>query len=162
MPSIGTIVPRSPLTINVVDASKLIVHGIITGSQISVLDDWAAATAYVVGDKVKLPTSGIAVVCMVAGTSHAATEPTLTTGEDTDNTVTWRVLYSLKQRFHLVNKDSSNTIFLAFGVAAEDTKGIRLAPGEKYDSGFGHECYRGDIYAICDNAGGADVGIQEL
>lgn len=54
---------------------------------------WATGTAYVVGDVVR-PTSGNGHLfkCIIAGTSHATTEPTWTTtaGQvNTDNTVTW-------------------------------------------------------------------------
>jgi hypothetical protein len=54
---------------------------------------WVAATAYNIGDLVR-PTTGNTHLyrCTVAGTSHAATEPTWPTangGTVTDNTVTW-------------------------------------------------------------------------
>jgi len=56
--------------------------------------NWAAATAYVVGDRVKDPTSPTYIhVCTVAGTSHASTEPTWPLTIDatvSDGTVTWR------------------------------------------------------------------------
>lgn len=54
---------------------------------------WATGTAYAVGDIIR-PTTGNGHLyrCIVAGTSHATTEPTWTTvsGQvNTDNTVTW-------------------------------------------------------------------------
>jgi hypothetical protein len=54
---------------------------------------WATGTAYTVGQVVR-PTTGNAhlYMCIVAGTSHASTEPTWPTGSRatvTDNTVTW-------------------------------------------------------------------------
>lgn len=54
---------------------------------------WAAGTAYVVGDVIR-PTTGNGYLykCIIAGTSHATTEPTWTTtaGQvNTDGTVTW-------------------------------------------------------------------------
>lgn len=54
---------------------------------------WATGTAYAVGDIIR-PTSGNGHLyrCIVAGTSHASTEPTWSTvsGQvNTDNTVTW-------------------------------------------------------------------------
>jgi hypothetical protein len=57
------------------------------------LTAWAANTAYVVG-QVRRPTTGNAhvYICVVAGTSHATTEPTWPTTNGatvTDGTVTW-------------------------------------------------------------------------
>jgi hypothetical protein len=54
---------------------------------------WAVGTAYAVGDIVrKVASNGHVFRCIVAGTSHATTEPTWPTvsGQTvTDNTVTW-------------------------------------------------------------------------
>ncbi len=59
----------------------------------STLTAWAANTAYVVGDVVrKTADNGHCYRCIIAGTSHAATEPTwpTVTGQVvTDNTATW-------------------------------------------------------------------------
>ncbi len=58
---------------------------------------WAANTAYVVGNRVEpvTPNNQFTYECSVAGTSHAATEPTWPTTEGetvTDGTVTWTTL----------------------------------------------------------------------
>lgn len=54
---------------------------------------WATGTAYEVGDIIRPTTgNGFLYQCIIAGTSHAATEPTWSTvfGQvNTDNTVTW-------------------------------------------------------------------------
>ena len=65
----------------------------VTRTAANSLTAWAANTAYVVGD-VRRPTTGNghAYICVVAGTSHATTEPTWpTVAHQTvvDNTVTW-------------------------------------------------------------------------
>lgn len=56
--------------------------------------NWAAATAYAVGDRVKKTSSPTHIhVCTVAGTSHASVEPTWPTTIDatvSDGTVTWK------------------------------------------------------------------------
>lgn len=65
----------------------------VTAAKICLFPLWTAATAYVAGDMVrKTIVDATFWECIVAGTSHATTEPTIadipgTTG--TDNTVTW-------------------------------------------------------------------------
>jgi len=66
---------------------------LVTSSQTSAYDAWAADTAYTVGDIV-VPTvdNGHRYICAVAGDSHADTEPTWPTTDETqvtDNEVTW-------------------------------------------------------------------------
>lgn len=57
-------------------------------------DNWATGTAYALGARVKATATPTHIfVCTVAGTSHAATEPTWPTTIDatvTDGTVTWK------------------------------------------------------------------------
>lgn len=59
----------------------------------SALTAWATGTAYVVGNvRRKTTDNGHVYICVVAGTSHATTEPTWPTTPGatvTDNTVTW-------------------------------------------------------------------------
>lgn len=70
----------------------------ITITPTDAVDDWATATAYVVGDRVEPTTPNTFVYeCTTAGTSHASTEPTWpTTGIGTstvsDGTAVWTLL----------------------------------------------------------------------
>jgi len=64
-------------------------------------DVWATGVAYTVGDIVNHSDTTHTLVCSVAGTSHAATEPDLTGLDEydtiVDNTVTWTVRPTLQK-----------------------------------------------------------------
>ena len=74
---------------------------------------WAAATVYTAGSvRIQLATPAVnserCFVCIVAGTSHATTEPTWVTtrgGKTTDNTVTWQECTGVAA----INGDLTNT-----------------------------------------------------
>lgn len=89
---------------------------------------WATGTAYKLGQLVrKTTTNGHIYRCIVAGTSHADTEPTWPTnpGEDvTDNTVTWEEAGScyIKLDFDDVTW-SASTITARYAVVVDTTPG---------------------------------------
>lgn len=88
--------------------------------------DWAAATAYVVGDIVKPAVrDGNEYVCVVAGTSDAA-EPTFITTEGattTDNTVTW-----IARKAYAADAASSSTL--------KNKSRIAITVGDEFGVGF--------------------------
>lgn len=89
---------------------------------------WATGTAYTVGQIVR-PTTGNTHLyrCIVAGTSHASTEPTWSTvaGQiNTDNTVTWAECGGAITQFDAADTSwSSSTITARYAVVYDDTPG---------------------------------------
>lgn len=75
------------------------------------IDDWAASTAYVVGDWV-VPTTANTYIyqCTTAGTSHTA-EPSWTTTEDDTTTESTGVVWTCHALDYLTSCDDYDTIF---------------------------------------------------
>ena len=120
---------------------------------------WAAATSYAAGNiRRQLATPAVnserCFVCIVAGTSHATTEPTwvLTRGgKTTDNTVTWQECTGVAA----INGDLTNTP--SWTITATPPGGVKatavtLGQVIKRDSGAS--------YQICSTAGTAGAGAE--
>lgn len=88
-------------------------------------DDWAASTAYAVGDIVKATTyNDRTFVCSTAGTSDSS-EPTWDTdvGDTTsDNTVTWTT-YDMKT-YNIKAPQSASVPYVTFGLETNRPEGI--------------------------------------
>lgn len=123
------------------------------------LAQWTAATAYVAGNIIRqlaapAVNSERVFICVVAGTSHATTEPTwtLTRGaKTTDNTVTWQECSGIAG----INGDLTNTP--SWTVSATPPGGVKntavvLGQVIKRDSGAS--------YQICTTAGTAGNGAE--
>ena len=82
---------------------------------------WAANTAYAVGDVVKASTyNSHSYLCIVAGTSHATTEPTWSTtngATQTDGTVTWKVFDP--KTYQVKAPQGSIVPYVTFGLLTE-------------------------------------------
>jgi len=122
---------------------------------------WAAGSV-AQGDVVK--TGGYYYFAVVGGTSVAA--PTHTSGEETDNDVTWRVVSTSRAAVAItVQTISANggAINVSFGAsAAVKDKGVRLV-GEGatflFDSG---DNYNGAIQIVSATGSNVVVGVQEF
>jgi len=147
-----------PLAYTVSDSSVLVVPAIsIPDNQVSA---WAAGD-YLVGNKAKY--NGNSYMCIGAGTALAGEEPTATDGDQVKGAVTWRYIRPVRNQLIIIN-DSSEVIYLGFGVAAEANKGVRLsANGGTFNAtqalAYVPTC---DIYAIAASSGSHNLCIQEL
>ncbi len=94
----------------------------------SALTAWATGTAYVVGNvRRKVADNGHVYMCVVAGTSHATTEPTWPTTPGatvTDNTVTWAEVGShVLKLTGTIPAWNPATFTARYGVIADTTPG---------------------------------------
>lgn len=95
----------------------------ITLTPTDILDEWAAATAYVLGDKIQpVGGNGFVYKCTVAGTSHASVEPTWPVtplgATVTDNTCTWELNSTHHEPTEIKLALSSGALGAATGGAA--------------------------------------------
>jgi len=150
-----------PLSINVLNASQMILPPM--GSELASedVDAWVTATAYNYGDIVRSGTNYY--WCVTAGGGNSgATAPTHTDGDASDDTLTWRYVRWIRSVVSLSNV-GGGTISIARGEDAELNKGITLftqgALNEGYDGPI--RPYEGAWYAISDQAGGRLLAISE-
>lgn len=150
-------IARKPVSVGVGTSSTLVVPPVRPKS--TDVTDWAATTAYSVGDIVET-TSGLRYWATVAGTS-STTEPSHTDGDATDGGVTWRSLRPQRNALEMVN-DSTVVIYLAEGFAAELNKGRRLNPnGGSIYWGPEDRPPQGAVYAIAASGSGNNLTVQE-
>lgn len=151
-----------PVVVNVINSVKQVLPSTNPGL---VASSWEASTAYSLNDVV-ITSTGQYLWCTVAGTSDATTEPEQTDGDGTvaDNDITWTAVHVRRDRLYIKNTDATHSISLGFGTDAVDGSGVVLAPGEVFEDetkDHDHPCFGGVVNAICSDAGGANVSIQE-
>lgn len=96
--------------------------------------DWAATTAYTVGDLV-LSSGGNIYYCTVAGTS-SGTEPTHTSGTATDGTVTWKFQASDGGEANDTNHCTYDTIDILHNGLGSYTEGGNMSVGGAHNLGL--------------------------
>jgi hypothetical protein len=145
------------LNLTVTTASRWIVPATRPSSYSS----HVANTAFSAGTIIKNTTTGNYYWAAVGGTTAAGSvAPTHTDGDATDGSVTWRYLRRMRQQLTVqAASGNSASVFLGYGVAAENAKGVELGAGDAVELKE-RECPQGPLYAIA-ASGTQTLTIQE-